>query len=641
MSRNAPDNLTDAGASPISAHSIEARTDGTDAIEGGGSEPTDAPPPRLSGRQLLIGWVMLCGLVAGNGLVVAHTYKMLKTKGPEFTDGLEDAITNRIMIPAQRGGIYDRHGVPLAVSEVVHSCFFDPKIWVERRNKGREKQADELLEELAAALSTTVADLRAKFAGKETKRFVWLKRTISEAERQAVEAVRAKFHAGEIGLQMESRRSYPQGPVASHVIGFVNADGAQEGLEKSWDAWLSGKDGYFYAKFDSGGRPVEPLPADTRMPVNGRSLMLTVDVAIQQRAEAVLAEACRQYSAPSGSAVVMDCKTGEILALANYPTYDPNKPGEAVGEARKNRAITDPYEPGSTFKVFVAAAAMEQKVTRLGDMINCHGGAFTYMGRTLHDHHPLGVLPLEQVVAKSSNCGMAELGLRMGPQRLYDALLKFGFGRTTGLGLPGESRGLMYPPTRWSGTSILSISMGQECAVTVMQLVQGFGAIANGGTLIRPKVVRTVTDGGAEPELDLSKPAAVGRAMDPVVAGQMVDPVLSLVVKEGTGVKSQLKDYQVFGKTGTAQVAKVGGRGYESGLYVGSFIAAAPARDPRIVVMVGLNRVDKSKGGYYGGTVAAPAVRQIMEFALPYLKVPPDPPTATDASAAGGDPADD
>ena len=598
-----------------------------------GENPT---PVRLPAGRLALGWVVLAGLMLAMSASLVHAFKMVRTKGPELSDRLEDAITERVVIPAKRGEILDRNGRPLAVSELVFSCFFDPDAHFKRRARNRDK-ADQVLVDLAAALNMPPADLWRRIAPRpdsdgeaRPKRFVWLKRFLPDAERRAVEAVKEKHKAGELGLRKESRRLYPQGPVASQILGFVSMDGAQEGVEKYWDAWLREEDGYFYRKVDAAGRPLEGVPEETRPPRDGRTVVLTIDVNIQRKAEEVLAEACRQYEVPSGSAIVLDCKTGEVLALANHPSYDPNDPGKADAESRKNRALTDPYEPGSTFKVFTSAAALEAGVTRLGDPINCHGGLFVYKGRRLHDHHSYGTLTFEQSVAKSSNIAMAQLALRLGEDDLHAALTRFGFGRPTGLGLPGESRGLLYPVNRWSGTSILSIAMGQECAVTPMQLVGGFAAIANGGTLLRPRLVQKIQRVGPDfeqTELDLSAPVALGRPMSAATARTLIDPVLTMVVQEGTGTKAKLEGYGLFGKTGTAQISKRGG-GYEQNLYVGSFIAAGPTRDPRVVVMVNLNRVDKTKGHYYGGTVAAPPVKAIFEYVLPYLKVPPDPPAA-------------
>jgi len=586
---------------------------------------------RLPTGRLALGWVMLSGLMVLLAAVIGHAYRMLMTKGAELRDLQEDATTERVVIPAQRGFIYDRLGRPLATSELVYSCHVDPKMFAERAAKS--KRAATLVHDLADALSLKQADVEEVFR-KTDKSFVWLKRRITEAEREAVERVKQTFRAGEIGLRKESMRRYPQGATAAHVVGFVNVDGPQEGVERTWDKWLAEDDGFYYAKVDSAGRPIELLPMETRSPQHGRSLMLTIDLAIQQKAEQVLADTCAQYGTPSASAIVLDCRTGEVLALANYPTYDPNTPGDFPADNRKNRALTDPYEPGSTFKVFVAAAALSENVTRLGQTINCEGGLFSYKGRRLHDHHPYGGLTFEQVVAKSSNIGMAKLGLAMGDNRLHDSISAFGFGRTTGIDLPGESRGLLYPVARWSGTSVLSVSMGQELSVTPMQLARGFAAIASGGKLLRPRVVRSVNhpqDGSIL--LDLSGRAEIGTSLGASACRLMIDPVLTLVVKEGTGTKARLTNWRSFGKTGTAQISKRGG-GYEENLYVGSYIAGAPVRNPRLVVMVNLNRVDKTKGGYYGGTVAAPAVKSILEFALPYLNVPSDGPEELTASAS-------
>ncbi len=449
-------------------------------------------------------------------------------------------------------------------------------------------------------------------------RFVWLSRRVS---RETADAVR-KLDIDGLELAPEGVRHYPNGSLAAHVLGFVGGEEqGLEGLERLFNDRLAGKPGEMYVLADRKRRPIWIEPDNYVQAEDGQHLVLTIDATIQAVAEKALAETCTQFRAASGTAIVMDPKTGGILALANVPTYDPGRYGDFPVDARRNRAVTDTFPPGSSGKPFVAVKALEAGVVHFGEVIYCEEGYWA--AAKLHDAgHSYGNLTFEQGLHKSSNIMMGKLGLRLGNERLHAALQAFGFGRASGVWLPGEAPGLVYPLAGWSKLSTTRVPFGQEYAVTPLQLVTAFAAFANGGKLMRPKILRSVLDSRGRVAVDLSEPEVVGQAMSPEAARQMIDKVLLGVVEEGTGKKGAIPGYQVFGKTGTAQKIDPGTRAVSHSRYLGTFLSGAPARDPRAVVLVAVNEPDKAIG-YYGGTVAAPAAAKILEKTLTYLGVPP------------------
>jgi cell division protein FtsI (penicillin-binding protein 3) len=310
--------------------------------------------------------------------------------------------------------------------------------------------------------------------------------------------------------------------------------------------------------------------------------------------------------------------------MANYPSFDPDDFAGAPAYAVRNRLLTDPYEPGSTFKSFISSVALEEGIVHKGEEFDCHNGVYLVNGRRLTDSHPYGMLTFEQVVIKSSNIGMAQIGIRMGNDRLYEAMKRFGFGVSTGLGLPGEGRGLVHPLAKWTKLSSSSIPMGYEVLVTPLQMVTAWCAIANGGMLMKPHLLKAVYGPDGRLVADLAVPAPVRRVLRQDIADYMRREVFRGVVLDGTA-RDAFKGcpYRVFGKTGTAKKRDPHGKGYSSDLFVGSFIGGAPLEHPRLVVFVSLDEPDRSLA-YYGGTVAAPAVREILEKSLGYLRVPAD-----------------
>ncbi|RME84179.1 MAG: penicillin-binding protein 2, partial [Planctomycetota bacterium] len=421
------------------------------------------------------------------------------------------------------------------------------------------------------------------------------------------------------GFSREFKRFYPLFHLASHVVGFTDLDGeGLEGVERYFNEFLKGKDGYQYIAVDALGRPLNEKPLKAQMPEHGGNLVLTIDSVIQNYVEEELNRIMLHWQPKATFAVVVDVRNGKVLAMANRPDFDPNHPAQFPTEARRNRLLTDYYEPGSTIKVFTAFGALKAKVVTLEDTFFCHYGRFQFGPRRITDTHGYGDLSVRMIVVKSSNIGMAQIGVKLGDKKVRQNILDFGFGKKTGIELPGEVAGKVTSEKRWSFYSTTSVAMGYEIGVTALQLAMGYSAIANGGYLYRPTLVEKLIWNGKV--VGKSRPCCVRRIYnDPQLQKQMLS-ILQGVVEEGTAKRARLSDYTMGGKTGTARRNAKGRRGY-TGKYLASFVAVAPITRPRLVVVV---MTDSPKGAMYGGTVSAPAAARIMQKSLHYLGVPPD-----------------
>ncbi|MCK5118391.1 MAG: PASTA domain-containing protein, partial [Candidatus Latescibacteria bacterium] len=417
---------------------------------------------------------------------------------------------------------------------------------------------------------------------------------------------------------METTRHYPFGALAGQVLGYTNVDNKGiEGLELGLDEDLHGQPGWTAFRVDARGRRFAEINNPVQDPRDGDRVLLTLSAAIQAIVEEELSDAVARFSARSGQAVLMDPRTGAILAMANVPSCDPNRPGKTAVWTRKNRTITDCYEPGSIFKIVAVAAALEEGIKRPDDRIFCENGKVKVAGRTIRDVHKYGWLTLQEVLEYSSNIGTIKVAQEVGARLLYQYGRAFGFGYQTGIQFPGEVKGTFRPPAKWSGLSLATIAMGQEVAVTALQMAAAYGAIANGGVLMRPWIVRAVVDAHGKTVRE-SRPEEIRRVMSPETARTLTQ-FLQGAVERGTGVNAQLEGVHVAGKTGTAQKAIEGGRGYAPGEYVSSFIGFLPAGDPKVVCLVS---VDTPRGGYYGSQVAAPAFKRIMDRVLSLRECP-------------------
>ncbi len=511
-------------------------------------------------------------------------------------------------LEAQRGQLLDRDGFRLAVTTLTPSIAVNPRAVPEAKRA-------EVARTLAGLLKLDTQEISDRLA--KPKYFQWVKRHATEAEAKAVKD--AKLPG--IEFRDEPIRCYPNGDFLCHVIGEVGADGhGLGGLEARYDSLLSGKDGYETIRRDGRGRPLCQEQEECVQPQSGRSLMLTIDARIQRIAEEELAAACEKNKPEHATAIVMDPWTGDILALACWPTFDPGQFNKVSAEARRNFGVEECVEPGSSFKPFVASAALERGVVTPDTIFDCHMGVYQIGKRTLHDAHGYGRLSVRDVIAYSSNIGMAQIGALLGADPMYAALSGFGFGKVTGVELPGESSGLLHPVRMWTSLSISSLPMGQEVSVSPLQLVTGFCVFANGGWHVKPRIIAGVADAEGRRKLEGAAPVVARRVLSQRTADLMCKDLLSAVVEHGTARAVAIDGYALAGKTGTAQVAREDGRGYEPGAYTAVFVGIAPANAPRYVVgMV----VRKPKGGaYYGGVVSAPYVANICERTLSMVHFP-------------------
>lgn len=510
-------------------------------------------------------------------------------------------------IPGPRGTIYDRHGQPLAMSVPTESVYINP---VKVPDLG-----------VAAGLLAPVLHLgRAELLGRmrsafESRRgFLWVKRKITPEEGQNLRKMRLEW----AGIQGETQRRYPNGTLAAHVLGSVDfSETGNAGIERALDAELRGEPGHMRLLTDVNRQGIDSQLASEAHP--GASVALTIDARLQFVAERELAAAAEKHRAASGSVVVMDPHTGEILALASYPAYDPNVPPQPRDTAaRQNHAISVPFEPGSVFKVMTLSAALETTDLRPDSPIDCHGGVLHLPGRVMHDsHRGLRVIPMATVLAKSSNIGAIEIGMSVGEAKLYDYDRRFGFGQRTGIELPAESPGKLRKLERWGKTSLASVSMGQEVSVTTVQLAQAGSVIASGGQLVRPRLVLQ-KPGKKAP---MPPPVRIIRPETAITMRQMMEGV---VLPGGTGTAARLEGYSVGGKTGSAQIFDMATRTYSHNNYNGSFLGFAPLTNPAIVVVVTLNGTHGTAG--FGGQAAAPVFHTIAQEALRVLDVPRDLP---------------
>ncbi len=546
------------------------------------------PPVRLVERRIGLLFAMFLLLLALAAL--RATWLGTVRSGSLSERAISQQVQN-VDDPAQRGTIFDRNGVELAVSEDSTTVFANPFLI---------KDPVRVAARLAPIMGMKEDDLLRKLSDRHTG-FVYLRRKMDATAGEKV----AKLEIEGIDTVTEPKRVYPQGYLASQVLGVVGTDNdGLAGLEYSQEKSLRGQDGERRLVKDALGEPVSMI--ETKRSTAGKNLALTLDARIQERAEAVLSEVGQTYTPQGATAVVMDPRSGEILALANWPRVDANNIDGAPTYARQNRAIQENYEPGSTFKAITVSGAMEEKLVEPSTTLAVPP-EITVADRTVGEAHDSGggIKSVAQILKESSNVGSVMIGLKLGATRFDRWVRRFGFGTRTGVDLPGEESGIVLRPEHYSGSSMGNMPIGQGIAVTPMQMATAYTAIANHGVMRRPYIVK----GDAPPP----KRVLTRRTADQVA--RMLEGVLG---PGGTAEEAQVPGYTLAGKTGTAEKAIKGG--YSKTDFIASFIGFAPAKDPRLLVAV---MVDTPRGDIYGGTVAAPAFERIMEFALPYLKIPP------------------
>jgi cell division protein FtsI (penicillin-binding protein 3) len=540
--------------------------------------------------------------MAGFAVVLIRLFNLQVLQAAELTVKADRQHSKTVTLEGPRGTIYDRHGKVLAINVEVPSVFGVPALLDNPSGVARY---------LSPVLHVRAAEIERKL--KQDRSFVWLARKLDPDQGRRLE----QMPLDGIGIVMEGRRFYPKGPLLSHVLGFAGMDGqGLEGLEHRYETYLHGEKRIVVLQRDALGRTVFPKDLREQAPASGHSLTLTIDEVIQYVAEKELEATVNATHAKSGILVAMEPRTGAVLAIAVSPRFDPNAVAALSPDRWRNKALTDAYEPGSTLKVIVGAAALEEKVMTPGSLVFGENGRMTVANTIIHDHEKSGWMTFAQVIQRSSNIGAAKVAMALGENRLYRYLQAFGFGERTDIDLPGEATGLLKHPRSWGRRSLASIAMGQEIGVTPLQLIAAVSAVANGGLLMKPYIVSEIRDAGGR----LVKQGApqVRRRVISAETAVTLSRILEGVVAQGTGTKAAIPGFRVAGKTGTAQKIDPRTGAYSSTQFVGSFVGYVPADDPRLAMIV---VIDEPQTEAWGGAVAAPVFRRVAEQVLPYLGV--------------------
>lgn len=551
-----------------------------------------------SGRH----YILLLLLLSGFGIVLFRLVTLQVWQAAELSVKADRQHRKTVSLEGARGTILDRHGKVLAMNVEVPSAFGVPTTLDSPTKTARV---------LAPVLQVRSDELERKL--RQARSFVWLARKLDPEQGRRLE----RLSLDGVGVVMEGRRFYPKGPFLSHVLGFAGMDGeGLEGVEHRYESYLRGEKRMMVLQRDALGRSVFPTDLTERNPTPGHNLTLTIDEVIQYITERELEDAVTRTQAKSGTMIVLEPQTGAVLAMAVSPRFDPNVVSNLSPDRWRNKALADAYEPGSTLKAVVAAAAIEEHVVKPNTMVFGEHGRMTIANTVIHDHEKLGWVSFSQVIQKSSNIGAAKTGMALGEQRLHRYLQTFGFGQKTEIDLPGEGAGLVKRPKDWGRRSVASISMGQEIGVTPLQMVSAIAALANEGVLMKPYVVSEIRG----PEGHLLKrvsPQVRRRVVSPETA-HTVTKILEGVVTDGTGGKAAIPGFRVAGKTGTAQKIDPRTGSYSVSRFVTSFAGYVPADNPRLAMLV---VIDEPQGDAWGGTVAAPVFSRVGEQVLNYLGV--------------------
>ena len=564
---------------------------------------------QLSGsdRSWRFGLIAAC-VFLGWGILIVRLVQLQGAQQELMNDRVTRQSIFSEIIPARPGEILDRNGQVLAMTIPCDSLYAVP---------------DEISDpwdfawKIGSILELNTDELYHRIVDHPDKRFVWIQRRITDEKVAAIRDL--KLPKTSWGLRREYQRRYPQGGFGSHVLGIRNVDNiGKGGLEQGLNDVIRGSDGNRVMTRDARGIVMEVAVERSDAPVHGQTVVSTIDLLTQIETERQLDALMNEWRPVGACAIVMIPDSGEILAMASRPSFDPNDLIEVPDDAWKNLAVSAVFEPGSTFKPFIVGWAIQHNALSADEMIDCHFGAYRMGPRLLHDHHSYGALSVEDVLVKSSNIGMAVIGERIGLESLYEATRAFGFGRRTGIELPGELSGLLRPVSQWNVYSLGSIPMGQELAVTPLQLITAHAALANGGRLIRPHLLKK-TDNAELPAhagSHVAAPAAnvQSKLLDSDIAEWLVQEPMKQVIERGTGKSARIPGLSMFGKTGTAQKLDPLTGTYSDTAWVLSFVCGAPAEDPSVLVLVMVDE-PTAPGTHYGGTVAAPTAAKILQFA--------------------------
>ncbi len=543
-------------------------------------------------RILTFAFVLVFGATLGRAVWVQGV------EGGSYKSQAARQNRSTVVLPAGRGTIYDRNGEPLAIGEQATTVYADPRGIADARTTALTA---------GKTLGLDPRKLYPLLANRDTS-FTYVLRKADPVRAEKL----AKTALPGLGFYPEELRTYPQRTVAASVLGYAGVDNrGLEGLEASLDTTLAGKDGSEVVVKDPSGQAIDIV--DTHPEQRGKNVVLTLDDQIQANAEAILAQTVRAWGAKGATAIVMDVKTGAVLAMANAPIYDANKFATKPPDWRRNRAVTDTYEPGSTFKLVTLTAALEDNVVTPTTAFTLPY-SIKVADRTIHDSHIRGTerMTVKQIISESSNVGTVTIASRLGAGRLANWITRFGFGKSTGIDYPGESPGIVLSLDEWSGSTIGTVPIGQGIAVTPIQMVSAYAAIGNHGVRNTPRLIQRI---GGKPVARIRAKRIVRKS-----TARQVMAMLRDVVVEGTGTQAAVPGYTVAGKTGTAAKPE---NGRYAAKYVASFVGLVPAKKPRLAILVA---VDEPHGQIWGGVVAAPAFAQIAKFDLQYLEVPPDAP---------------
>lgn len=521
-----------------------------------------------------------------------------------FTTLAKKQQTRVSEISSNRGIIYDRQNRKLTDNISMESIYAIP-------NKIKDKKGTALT--LGRILDLDSNKIIQKF--NEKKHFLWIARKVDSAKVSKIK----ELNIDGVNFVPEIKRFYPYKNSACHVCGFAGIDNnGLEGIELYYDKYLRALNELGIFQRDALGREVF-IEKQNKSPFSGSAnLILNIDIVIQHIAESELKDACKKYDARGGSVVIMEPYSGAILSLVNWPSYDPNDFTESSADARKNRAVVDAFEPGSTFKIVTAAAAFEEGIAKEEDKIFCENGTYSIYNHEIHDHEKRGWLTFKEVLGYSSNIGTIKVGMKVGESKLEEYALKFGFGSLSNIDLSGEAKGIIRPVKDWSTLSLCAVPIGQEVGVTAIQLVRAYACICNGGFLVQPRVAYAITDENNK-IIKKFEPKITKNIISQNTASR-IGYILKDAVDYGTGKLAKIKGYEVAGKTGTAQKIDVKTHDYSDSKYIASFIGYLPFGKPKVVILV---MIDEPKGDYWGGTVAAPVFKRIAEKVMRYLEIPP------------------
>lgn len=560
--------------------------------------------------------VICIGLAILLSIYSARLVHLQVGKHREYGEMAAQKTAKKKVVLAERGRITDRKGEPLAVNVPIYAVVVDGKL-VSETKADRGQLAGIISHHLEMPLDQVAERIASDNAYIVVKRQVDAIRVAKLKEEISAARIRG------VMCEPEPRRFYPNEERLGHVLGFLNHEGRGiQGVEMMMDPYLRGEDGFIYTERDRRGREIVAYRGMERPVKHGMTVELTIDMGLQEIVERELDNSYQQLNPNMLTAVFVRPRTGEILAMATRPAFNPNDPGTAPVETTKNRAIIEMFEPGSTFKIVVIAAALEQKAVTPESIFHCENGSFAYAGRVLRDVQGYGPMTVNDILVKSSNIGCAKIAMHLGADSYYEYIRRFGFGERTGVGLPGEIPGLVRPRHSWTGLSITRVPMGHEIAVTPLQIAMSMSVIANGGNMMLPQIVRSVRDQNGR-EVVAFSPQVVRRVISEETAAKVASPLIDVVSERGTARQASIRGYRVAGKTGTAQRVDPKG-GYTPGKYVVSFAGYFPANDPEVAGIVLVDDARTPGGRNYGGTVAAPIFARIGEAMARHLELVPE-----------------